>query len=136
MADQDSAYTVGYGKPPRANRRFQQGVSGNPKGRPKGRKNLATVVIKESQQRVRVNGPGGSRTVTKLEAAIMQLVNKSAQGDLRASREFISLIQRSEENVDSGGSIAFSELDQQVIAGLRRRMENISTPHVKSEKEK
>ncbi len=122
MADENLSYEVGYGKPPRACR-FQKGASGNPKGRPKGRKNLSTIVLQESRQKVRVNGPRGSRTVTKLQAVVMQLGNKSAQGDVRASREFIALVQRSEESVGSGaGPIPLSELDQQVMENLRRRM--------------
>jgi Family of unknown function (DUF5681) len=122
MPEEDAAYKIGYGKPPQ-NGRFTKGVSGNPKGRPKGSKNLSTVVLRESRQRVRVNGPRGSHTVTKLEAALMQLGNKAAQGDLRASREFFSLIQRSEDTADSrGSSDEFSELDQPVIANLRRRI--------------
>lgn len=136
MAEQDPNYTVGYGKPPRETR-FQKGASGNPKGRPKGSKNLATVVLKESRQRVRVNGPRGTRTVTKLEAAMMQIGNKSAQGDLRASREFFALVQRSEESVDSGGSsLSINELDQPVIDNLRRRMASAQFPAVDQANEK
>jgi hypothetical protein len=93
------------------------------KGRPKGTKNLSTVVLKESKQLVLVNGPRGRRKVTKLEAAMMQIGNKSAQGDLRASREFFALVQQSEESAASGGTtIQFNELDQQMIESIRRRM--------------
>jgi hypothetical protein len=127
MADLDPQYEVGYGKPPRQTR-FQRGSSGNPKGRPKGSKNLATVVLKESRQQVRVNGPRGSRKVTKLEAAVMQLGNKSAQGDLRASREFFALIHRSEETAAMGtGSGPINELDQQMMESLKRRFASLSS---------
>jgi hypothetical protein len=135
MSEPDESYEVGYGKPPRQSR-FQKGTSGNPKGRPKGSKNLASIILKEGNQRVRINGPRGSRTVTKIEATVMQLGNKSAQGDLRASREFLALIQRSEESLASGaGPIAVSELDQQVMENLRKRMVAFRTEGNESETE-
>jgi hypothetical protein len=81
MPEQDAPYEVGYAKPPKAGQ-FAKGESGNPKGRPKGSKNFANVVLREARQRVRVNGPGRVRSVTKLEAAVIQLNNKAAQGEL------------------------------------------------------
>jgi hypothetical protein len=135
MTDANNSFEVGYGKPPRQTR-FAAGTSGNPKGRPKGSRNLATIVLEESRQRVRVNGPRGSRSVTKIEATVMQLGNKSAQGDLRASRDFITLVQRSEESIAVGaGPVAISELDQQVMESLKRRMAGLRTITVHPEKE-
>jgi hypothetical protein len=135
MAESYVPYEVGYGKPPRESR-FQRGNSGNPRGRPKGSKNLATIVLRESRRRVRINGSRGSRTVTKLEAAMIQLGNKSAQGDLRATRDFLALVQRSEESATSGGSSnSFTELDNQTIENLRRRMQSIQPDGEQSQKE-
>src|ERR1035437_246855 len=136
MVDQDALYEIGYGKPPRKNR-FQKGAPANPKGRPRGAKNLATIVLKESRQTVLVNGPRGSRKVTKIEAAMMQLGNKSAQGDLRATREFVALIQRSEESATSSASgIPLNELDLKTLEGLRRRVSSFPTEPTKTEEEK
>ncbi len=47
-ADQTSTggYDVGYRKPPK-HTRFKPGQSGNPRGRPKGTKNLKTDLIEE-----------------------------------------------------------------------------------------
>lgn len=135
MGDSDVSYEVGFGRPPRENR-FQKGTSGNPSGRPKGSRNLATIVLRESRQRVRVNGPRGSRTTTKLEAAMMQLGNKSAQGDLRATREFIALVQRSEESTNAAGDpFFFTELDKQVIENLRTRMRALQSDSANNGKE-
>ncbi len=126
MRGRDATYEVGFKKPPKSGQ-FEKGKSGNPKGRPKGSKSFATVVLRECRQRVRVNGPRGSRSVTKLEAAMMQLANKAAQGDFRSQCEFISLARTSEEAVNSGVSTFIpDEMDQKVMEDIRRRIERIS----------
>jgi hypothetical protein len=130
MPEPDAPYKVGYGRPPKS-AQFAKGKSGNPKGRPKGSKNLAAVVLRESRQRVRVNGPGRTRSVTKLEAAVIQLNNKAAQGDLRAQRELFFLVQRSEDAVNSEvAPLSLHEMDQRVIETLRRRMEGVKAEPV------
>src|SRR6202043_4106782 len=86
---------VGYQRPPEATR-FKKGASGNPKGRPKGSLNVATVFLKTLHEKVVVNENGKRRTVTKLEAALTQLVNKAATGDLRALRQLLELAREAE----------------------------------------
>ena len=127
MPDSDAPDEVGYGKPPRSGQ-FTKGRSGNPKGRPKGSKNLASVVLRESRQPVKITGPRGSRTVTKLEATVMQIGNKAAQGDPRAAREFIPLIERAEEAAGGESSpVSVHELDQKAMQSLLRRMRAAET---------
>lgn len=142
MSKDESPFEVGYRKPP-ASGKFTKGKSGNPRGRPKGSKKLANVVMRESRQTVRVNGPRGSRLVTKLEAALMQLGNKAAQGDLRAQRELFNLVRMAEEAANTGLSpLNSSEKDLRVLENLRHRMESISAeaeptkPEPEPEKEK
>jgi hypothetical protein len=82
--------TVGYGKPPKHSQ-FKKGVSGNKNGRPKGNKNLATLLHKEMSQRVTISENGQRRTITKIEAAIKQLINKAATGDAKAIQAMINI---------------------------------------------
>lgn len=88
MVDIKDSYKTGYGKPPR-HTRFVKGKSGNPKGRPKGSQNLATILDKAGRDLVKVMGPRGSRFISKLEASVTQLSNQAASGDLRSIREFL-----------------------------------------------
>jgi hypothetical protein len=77
------AYAVGYGRPPQHSR-FKPGQSGNPRGRPKGSPNFASLVHKALSQTITVTAQGRSRTITKREAGAIQLANKVAQGDFNA----------------------------------------------------
>lgn len=127
MSDDDAQYEVGYGRPPKGSR-FPAGRSGNLKGRPKGSRNLASIVLQETREKLVVRGPRGSRKITKLEAAMMQLGNKAAQGDLRAQREFFALVQRSEESTSAEASPPMlSEMDQQVMKNLLKRMQSFDS---------
>ena len=88
MDDTSQDYEVGYGKPPKE-MRFAKGQSGNPRGRPKGTKNVATTFHEITRQLINVNENGRARTVTKLEAIMLQLTNKAVSGDMRAMKEFM-----------------------------------------------
>jgi hypothetical protein len=93
MAD-SGAYKVGFGKPP-VNSRFKKGQSGNPKGRPKGNLNLATILDEALNERVSIRENGRTRTANKMEIAVKQVVNKAAAGDLRAFKILSELFGRS-----------------------------------------
>src|SRR5262245_3868094 len=74
---------VGYGKPPKATR-FRKGRSGNPRGRPRGSRNFASLMEEALAEPVMINENGRRRKATKLEVIVKQLVNKAAQGDHRS----------------------------------------------------
>ena len=116
---------VGYRNPPE-NTRFKKGQSGNPKGRPKGSLNMATVLAKTLREKVVINEHGQRRVVTKLEAAVKQLVNKSAAGDLAALRQLSALVQSAEEQAAQTppSNAALSEDDQRVAQGILKRFGN------------
>jgi Family of unknown function (DUF5681) len=81
---------VGYRRPP-VGTRFRPGQSGNPRGRPKGARNLSTVIAAALSERVAVNENGRRRRITKLEAAVKQLVNRAASGEARATQLLLAL---------------------------------------------
>ena len=84
-------YSVGDQKPPE-HTRFQAGVSGNPKGRPKGSKNMNSMLSDVLNAKVQVTDAAGRRrTMTKLEAVATQLVNRAIKGDHRAAKEVLAL---------------------------------------------
>jgi len=116
---------VGYGRPPKTTR-FKKGQSGNPKGRPKGSLNVATVLIKTLREKVVINENGQRKTVTKFEAALKQLVNKALGSDIRALRLLLDLARHAEAKQGVAGgeqNPVLGELDQEVIAGIMKRFQ-------------
>jgi hypothetical protein len=140
MSENELPEEVGYGKTPMSGR-FKKGQSGNPKGRPKGSINLNTAIVRASRETVRVNGPRGPRSMTKLAVTLSQLGNKAAQGDARAQREFLSQVRMAEEAVNSGSLPSTSrEMDRKVLENFKQRLEKASIENAstkpESEKEK
>lgn len=86
-------YEVGYGKPPKATR-FQPGRSGNPRGRPKGTKNLKTDLFEELQEMIEIREGGRTRKVTKQRAFVMALANGSIKGNGRSASILVSTMLR------------------------------------------
>ena len=116
-------YAVGYGKPPR-HTRFKRGRSGNPKGRPPGKKDLQTVLSEALQEPVIVVRDDGRRQkITKLEAAITQLANRAASGDLKATQQLLALHREIEGRSppDSNDPATITETDQQIIERIQAR---------------
>ena len=69
----DAPYKVGNKKPP-LHSRFKPGHSGNPSGRPKGRSNFGTVVLKEFHKVMRATINGKPIKVTNEELFARALV--------------------------------------------------------------
>jgi hypothetical protein len=114
---------VGYGNPPEETR-FKKGKSGNPKGRPRGKLNTATVLERVLRDKVVINENGLRKTVTKLEAAIKQLVNKAASGDLAAMRQLMVLAASAEsEAVVANSEQSITEADQRIMIRLVEKIQ-------------
>jgi uncharacterized protein DUF5681 len=116
-------YDVGYGKPP-CHTRFKKGQSGNPRGRSPGSKNLSTLLSEPLNEPVIVAENGGRRKITKREAIVTQLVNRSATADLRALKILLDLVRDIEAQTEPASSevATFTAADEKVIEQLKARL--------------
>ena len=119
-----SAYEVGFGKPP-AGTRFKKGQSGNPRGRPKGTLNMASVLARTLREKVVINENGQRKVITKLEAAIKQLTNKAASGELKALQLLAALVRSAEERAMKmeTPTSPLDAADEKVFLGVLKRLE-------------
>jgi hypothetical protein len=120
-------YAANYRKPP-IHTRFKKGQSGNPRAGPQ--KTWRPCLAAALNEKVTVTENGKRRQVTKREAVIAKLVNKSASAELRATKMLIDMMCEVEKRAEPAAaeknpfSPTDKEVVQQLIARLRRNMCN------------
>ena len=121
--DDEGDHEVGYGKPPRHSQ-FAKGQSGNPRGRPPGAKNMKTLLSKALNELVIVTENGGCRKISKREAIVTQLVNRSAKADYKAIQILLGMLRDIEGHAEPGAADhdKFAEADAQIIQRIRARL--------------
>ncbi|MGE0409899.1 MAG: DUF5681 domain-containing protein [Amphiplicatus sp.] len=120
--DETRDYEVGYGKPPRRTQ-FKKGQSGNPKGRPKGKRNLKTDVRETLQLPVSITENGRKRKVSTQTAVLLRLREKALQADAKAIDRIVALahVHNNEEFVEEA-SEALSSDDAMILDLFAQRL--------------
>jgi hypothetical protein len=92
MAERERDYAIGYGKSP-AHSRFRKGRSGNPGGRPRG-KRLATLLREALNQTAMIEINGRPRRVSRGQATVALLIDRAAEADPRWMKLLLDLVQK------------------------------------------
>ena len=106
--------------------RFQSGRSGNPRGRPKGSRNIATTLARELSAVITIQENGKRRRITKLDAIMKQQVNKAASGDNRSAQFILGLTQAIESSPAPSTEPLSSEADEQTKRELLHRIHRLA----------
>jgi hypothetical protein len=131
------SYDIGYGKPPK-HTRFKKGQTGNPKGRSKGIRNIATDVKETLARKVTVTEGGRTRTVSTQEAIVLRLAEQALKGDRHAMSQSLILAERYNREELEAASQKFTSLtDAAAIArfGERYKRQQEQTPETPSKGE-
>jgi hypothetical protein len=83
-------YSIGYGRPPVASR-FKPGTSGNAKGRPKGSKNLKTLIRQAMTANISIQEGAKTKRVTRLEGVVLRQLQKALMGSDQAAMAVVKM---------------------------------------------
>lgn len=124
----EADYEVGYKRPPKSTQ-FKPGVSGNPKGRPKGSKSFETDFLKEMGQKLSTVENGRRRKLTKQQILAKKVINDGLTGSQKQSLDVlkfsIGLEQQAQARNKSDGP-AMSEVakdSKRILSRMRRKFE-------------
>jgi hypothetical protein len=111
----------GRGKPPKATQ-FKPGESGNPRGRPKGVRNLRTDLANVLEKRVRIREGGQQHRVSGQRAVLLKLLEKALSGDNKATAQLFGMLMKLEaDDPPEKEPENVTERDEAIIAEFLRR---------------
>jgi hypothetical protein len=121
-------YRVGYCRPPEATR-FKPGTSGNPKGRPKGAKNEATILRNIFNRQIEIREGGRLRKVSVLEGMLLKFTEDAVKGNPKSATFLLNRYRLAEglthetDELDQDGREVFDALMQELEAKLETKKE-------------
>ena len=122
MDDSKKDYEIGYGRPPKT-KQFRKGQSGNPKGRPRGSKNMYSVFLGVASRKVTITEAGRTRTVPLIEAIFTQMATGAAKGDRHSRRDFLQCLSVIEAKAGTEESVKNPiERDKAVLEAFKARI--------------
>ena len=113
---------IGYRRPPK-HAQFKKGHSGNPRGRPKGPRNLKTDLEEELGETIRLREGGVERRLSKQRALIKGTLAKAIGGDQRATATILRMVERWLDEAPPPESLERSDLSDADLSLLEAYME-------------
>ena len=113
---------VGYGRPPAATQ-FKPGTSGNATGRPKGSKNLKTLIKAAMTTNIVIQEGQKTRRVSKIEGVVLRQLQSALKGNEKSAMAAIKmamLVGLLEDNTPAEAA-ALSAADEALIEQLLSR---------------
>jgi Family of unknown function (DUF5681) len=109
-------YQVGYRKPPR-HARFRPGVSGNPRGRPRGASagRSDRLALKEIYRLITVREGDQTLTLPTIQAMMRQLGRIALKGNGPALRTYFEIVQAIEQRVAMQAAVETADKSQMPV---------------------
>jgi hypothetical protein len=124
MTTDDNDDRVGFKSPPR-HHRFKPGQSGNPRGRPKGTRNLRTDLHDMLSGTIQVSVNGEPQELSRQQLMLLGLYERAAGKDLAATRMLLDLVLKlfTDNSSDSASEPGepLSASDQEIVNDYLRR---------------
>lgn len=113
---------IGYGSPPKAYQ-FKPGQCGNPRGRPKGSRNLATSVRRLMGRSIPVTNGGRRMSMSVPDAILHRYLERALKGDIKAGKFLLDLHDRyGTSEINEAEASADSAADRAIMEAFAKRL--------------